>query len=57
MHLYPIDGAASRVGHHDTAWAYRHVHFVEVIVGVDPDPANRDGITSWARAYFEAPHP
>ncbi|HTS46838.1 MAG TPA: BBE domain-containing protein, partial [Bryobacteraceae bacterium] len=29
----------------------------EVIVGVDPDPANRGRITDWAREYWEALHP
>jgi len=28
-----------------------------VIVGVDPDPANKDQITAWARNYWEALHP
>ena len=29
----------------------------EVIVGVDPDPANKDKITKWARDYWDAVHP
>jgi FAD/FMN-containing dehydrogenase len=57
MHLYPIDGAASRVGRGDTAWAYRDARWAQVIVGVDPDPANRGRITDWARAYFDDLHP
>ena len=28
-----------------------------MIVGVDPDPANKDRITEWARNYWEALHP
>jgi len=40
MHLYPINGAARRVGKDDTAWSYREANFAQVIVGVDPDPAN-----------------
>jgi hypothetical protein len=28
-----------------------------VIVGVDPDPANKDRITEWAKSYFDALHP
>jgi hypothetical protein len=35
MHLYPINGAAHRVGPADTAWSYREANFVQVIVGVD----------------------
>ena len=57
MHLYPIDGAASRVGKHETAWSYRDAKWAEVIVGVDPDPANRERITAWCKDYWEALHP
>ncbi|GAB3830547.1 FAD-binding oxidoreductase [Hymenobacter jeollabukensis] len=57
MHLYPINGAAGRVGPHDTAWSYRGATWAMVIVGVDPDAANDEAITAWARAYWEALHP
>jgi len=57
MHLYPVNGAAHRVGKNDTAWSYRDAVFSQVIVGVDPDPANREKITSWARGYYDALHP
>jgi len=57
MHLYPINGAVHRVKSGDTAFSYRQTSFAEVIVGVDPDPANREAITSWARAYWDAVHP
>jgi len=57
MHLYPVNGAAHRVGKTDTAWSYRDAVFSQVIVGVDPDPANREKITSWARGYYDALHP
>ena len=40
MHLYPINGAAHRPQKGDTAWSFRDANFAEVIVGVDPDPAN-----------------
>ncbi len=40
MHLYPIDGAASRVPEDATAFAYRDGGWAGIIVGVDPDPAN-----------------
>jgi hypothetical protein len=56
-HLYPIDGAAHKVGKNDTPWAYRDAIWSEVIVGVDPDPANKDRITAWAKDYYEALHP
>jgi FAD/FMN-containing dehydrogenase len=57
MHLYPINGAAHRVGNDDTAWSYRDSTWAEVIVGVDPDPKNKNRITEWARKYWEALHP
>jgi len=57
MHLYPVNGAAHRVGKTDTAWSYRDAVLSQVIVGVDPDPANREKITSWARGYYDALHP
>ncbi len=57
MHLYPIDGQTHKVGKNDTAFSYRDANFSEVIVGVDPDPANSDKITKWCKDYFDALHP
>ncbi|HZU04180.1 MAG TPA: BBE domain-containing protein [Ktedonobacteraceae bacterium] len=57
MHLYPVNGAAHRVGKNDTAWSYRDATWAQVIVGVDPDPANKDRITDWARQYWDDLHP
>ncbi len=57
MHLYPIDGTAHRVGKNDTAFSYRDADWAEVIVGVDPDPANQGKITKWCKDYFDALHP
>ena len=57
MHLYPIDGAAHRVGKHDMAFSYRDAHWAEVIVGFSPDPADDDLIRSWVIDYWEALHP
>ena len=57
MHLYSIDGAASRVGNDETAWGYRHAKWGQVIAGVDPDPANAAAITEWCRAYSDALKP
>jgi len=55
MHLYPLSGAASRVGKKDTPWAYRDAKYAGV--GVDPSPANADKITKWCKDYWEALHP
>lgn len=57
MHLYPLSGAAARVGNEDTPWAYRDAKYAGVIVGVDPDPKNADKITKWCKDYWEALHP
>jgi FAD/FMN-containing dehydrogenase len=57
MHLYPIDGAASRVGPHATPWAYRDAKWAQVIVGVDPDPDSAPALRQWTVDYFDALHP
>ncbi len=57
MHLYPIDGAAQRLGPTDTPWAYRNANWGSVMAGVDSDPANVDAIGAWSRGYHEALHP
>jgi FAD/FMN-containing dehydrogenase len=57
MHLYPINGAAQRVAKGDTAFNFREAAFAEVIVGVDPDPANNPRLMQWAKDYWLALHP
>jgi len=57
MHLYPIDGAAGRIGPSETAWSYREARWAEVIFAVDPEPANAGLIRSWATEYWNAVHP
>lgn len=57
MHMYPINGAASRIDKKETAWNYRDANYAVVIVGIDPDPANKEIITNWARDYWSALHP
>lgn len=57
VHIYPIDGAAHRVGRQDTAFSYRDANFALVIVGVDPEPANGPTVTKWCKDYFDAVHP
>ena len=56
-HLYPISGAAARVGQSDTAWSARDGGWVQVIVGVDSDAANAGLVTDWARSYSDAIQP
>ncbi|MBT8187338.1 MAG: FAD-binding oxidoreductase [Croceitalea sp.] len=57
MHVYPITGAAARVGLEETPWAYRDAQYSGVIVGVDPDPKNATKITKWCKDYWEGLHP
>jgi FAD/FMN-containing dehydrogenase len=57
MHLYDITGAAAEPSNDATAWAYRGAQWAEVIVGVDPDPANAGLIKKWTVDYWEALHP
>jgi uncharacterized protein (TIGR03086 family) len=57
MHIYPIDGAAHRVGRQDTAFSYRDANFAEVIVGFSPDPADADRLRTWVVEYWDAVHP
>jgi FAD binding domain/Berberine and berberine like len=57
MHLYPVNGKTNRVGKSDTPFSHRDAVWSQVIVGVDPDPANRERITEWAKGYYDALHP
>ena len=57
IHLYPTDGPAQRIDPEATAYNYREANWNQVIVGVDPDPANRRKIIDWARAYSDALQP
>lgn len=57
MHLYPINGAASRVKNGATPWYYRDAMWAAVMVGVDPDPANKENISTWAKEYWSELHP
>jgi len=56
-HMYPIDGAGHDVGKDETPWAYRDTRWSQVIVGVDPDPANAGAVRDWTVGYWEAVHP
>lgn len=57
MHLYPISGAASRIGAKETPWAYRDAKYAGVIVGVSPESKDAEKITKWCKSYWEALHP
>jgi len=57
MHLYPIDGAASRIGNDETAWSYRDAIWGQVTAGVDPDPSSAQKLAEWTRSYSDAIKP
>jgi FAD/FMN-containing dehydrogenase len=57
VHLYPINGAAQRVGADETAFAYRDVDFSPVIAGMWEDPADNEKNIAWVRGYYEALQP
>ena len=57
MHVYPLNGAASKVPQDETAWNYRDAKYCVVIIGVDPDPKGKDAIVKWAREYWDALQP
>ena len=57
MHLYPVNGFASRIKKKDTAWSFRDATWAMVIVGIDPDPSNKEKISLWAKQYWEELHP
>ena len=47
----------NRVGQDETAFSYRDAKWSMVIAGIDPDPANNEKITRWAKDYWNAVHP
>jgi FAD/FMN-containing dehydrogenase len=55
--IYPLDGAAARVGSADTAWGHRNARWSEVIFGTDPEPATFELLKSWTIEYWEAVQP
>lgn len=57
MHLYPVNGAAARVAPDATAYRHRDALWSQVIVAIDPDPANADRLRDWAVTYHDALHP
>jgi FAD/FMN-containing dehydrogenase len=57
VHLYPLNGAAARVGAGDTAYRHRDAFWAQVIVGVDPDPGKAGTLRDWTIGYYDALHP
>jgi len=57
MHLYPVNGAASRISSSATPWNFRDATWNMIIAGIDPDASNREALTQWTKQYWEALHP
>jgi FAD/FMN-containing dehydrogenase len=57
VHIYPINGACSRVSSDATAFAYRDATFATVIAGMWPDPADNEANIQWVRDYYDATAP
>jgi len=57
IHIYPVNGAAGRVGYKETPWAYRSANFIQDIIAVDPDPANNERMIKWSKDSWSALHP
>ena len=51
MHIYPIEGAVSRVPKEATAWNTRDATWSMVIAGIDADPKQADALKAWGRAF------
>ena len=57
MHLYPVNGAAGRVGREETAFGHRDARYAMVIVSCWPDPTDDEADIRWVRDYHDAVHP
>lgn len=57
MHLYPVNGAAARIGKTETAWHHRDATWAMVMAGVCEDACDNDTIIKWTKDYWEALHP
>jgi hypothetical protein len=50
-HIFPINGAVSRVDTKETAWGYRKANFMQVFGGVDADPVNNEHMIKWVKDF------
>jgi hypothetical protein len=57
MHIYPINGAASRVNPKETAWSHRETPLTMIINGICSDPDAQKETFQWARDYWKDLHP
>jgi len=57
MHIYPINGACSRVPSGATAFAYRDARFATVIAGMWPNASDNAKNIKWVKDYYRAIEP
>jgi FAD/FMN-containing dehydrogenase len=57
MHLYPVNGAAARIGKTETAWHHRDTTWAMVMAGVTENASGDEAIIKWTKDYWEALHP
>jgi FAD/FMN-containing dehydrogenase len=57
LHIYPVSGAAHRVGRDETAFSYREAGFTHVIAAMYPDPADTPKNKTWVQNYWSELHP
>ena len=57
MHLYPINGAAARVGPEESAFGHRDARYAMVILSASPEPSADEADIRWVRDYYAAVHP
>ena len=57
VHIYPINGAAQRVGADEAAFGHRDATFAPVIAGMWPDPAHNEANIKWVKDYYAATAP
>jgi FAD/FMN-containing dehydrogenase len=55
-HLYPLDGAAARVGASETAWAWRDARFAQIFIGAGQE-SHRAELRGWAVDFAAALEP
>jgi FAD/FMN-containing dehydrogenase len=54
--LFPVNGAASRVGQSETAFVHRKHHYQLFIISQWLDPAESDKHIQWTREFWQATH-
>ena len=57
IHIFPLNGAVGRIDPDETPWGFRDANFSIALIGVDPDPMNKERITSWAKGSWSLLHP